>query len=249
MKTFLILCFATFGTLVNAFDAEVNGTSNIISLRGNNSTCLLMSFKNINILIKSKNATIKKPYFTQTYNITGNTLNINGNGVKAIPVDIFKGESSCASQNGHEKLALDVSKNELIFDFMKYENSYNLSSIKFLVRNISSANFTIKDGTNSSHTRPDLTVPHINIGKLFNCKHSLVYEFDLTTSESIEIKIEGLRFSAFRSSNTTQFDEPAIECKTKSKPGNDIIPIAVGGVLTLFLISSLVAYVVIKHRK
>jgi hypothetical protein len=243
MKTFLILCFATVGTLVNAFDAEVNRTSNIISLRGNNSTCLLMSFKNINILIQSKNATIKKPYFTQTYNITGS-------GVKAIPVDIFKGESSCASQNGHEKLALDVSKNELIFDFMKYENSYNLSSIKFLVRNISSANFTIKDGTNSSHTRPDLTVPHINIGKLFNCKRPLVYKFDLTTSESIEIKIEGLRFSAFRSSNTTQFDEPAIECKTsKSKPGNDIIPIAVGGVLTLFLISSLVAYVVIKHRK
>jgi hypothetical protein len=237
MKIFLILSFATVGTLVNAFEAEINGTSNIISLRGENSTCLLMSFKKINILIKSDNATIKKHHFNQTHNMT------DEHQIKIIPVDILKGESSCDKKQ--EKLALNVSENQLIFDFMEVENSYNLSSIEFLVHNISSGNSTIK-----GQTRPDLTVPHISIGKSFNCKHALVYKFDLTNSERIEIKIEGLRFSAFRNSNTTEFDEPAIECKlSKTRPGNDVIPIVVGGALTGFLVLSLVAYLVIRNRE
>jgi hypothetical protein len=127
-----------------------------------------------------------------------------------------------------------------------------LSSIKFIVKNdILSGNSTIKEGTNSSYTTPNLyaTTSHINIGKSYNCKGSIVYKFDLTTSEKIEIKIEGFKFSAFRNSNETEFDESVIECKEiKSRPGSDIIPIVVGGGLTGFLVLSLVAYLVIRNR-
>ena len=106
-----------------------------------------------------------------------------------------------------------------------------------------------------SSMKPEIKMKKIlRPGYSFECKHIYTFKFNLSESEEIKISIQDLKFSAFRKYNNTsdQFNEKfKVHCDVtkKAKAGNDIIPIAVGGVLTGVLIISLVGYMVLRSRK
>ena len=209
-----------------------DGIKLMVEEKDTNKTCLLFSFSQIEINIRSNNLTRR--------NHTKHVMDL-----KNVKKDSY--ESSCDS-NHTQCISLKTinSANKLQFCFkMDHSNSsYKLDSLKF-----SMTNFTSKIGQISNITNFNLTVP-------FNSTYSCVGTKKIVLNEtknsikSIEIKIMSLKFSAFRHSsvNDTNWNEAVIkDCEEKLE--DSLIPLIIGGALTGFLITSLCLYFVLRQRK
>ncbi|XP_054156504.1 uncharacterized protein LOC128954915 [Oppia nitens] len=217
----------------------VNYRNNTIGIRYNGTVCLLMAFKSLNISVTSK--TTDKTFMNQIIDDSDE-------------IQIIVDRSSCLNITDQtQRLALNVSGNYLEFVFKKNMTTklHKLSLIMFEVENQTLFDGTTVKNGNISKMSPDLKAKQLGGGYSFECRHKYTFRFNATETEEIKVSIIGLKFSAFRKKNNGDFDKRLVQCEPPKtvKPGSDTVPIAVGGVLTGFLVISLVGYLVIRARK
>ena len=211
-----------------------------IRLNSNKHVCLLLSFTKANMEVG----------FNQTV-LYNHTYEMRESEVLSQPTDTH------CTVDDIQRLSLKFPDETIVrfeFKLNSTKRTYTLSQLTLEVHNsslfgaLNSSSFLVRS------IAPDLKVKPIGRGFSFECKHRYVFRLNETNVEDYKIRLHGLKFWAFRRNSTSsEFKEQeVIFCpieKKKLKPGNDIIPIAVGGVLTGCLVISLIGYLVIRARK
>ena len=227
-------------TLIISVKSEVTGKSDrkagdglklIIKEKDTNKTCLLFSFSQIELNIRSNNLT--------KHNHLKHVIDLKNVVKELYAQNCVANHTQCIS------LITANTTNKLQFCFkMDHSNSsYKLNSLKFSMRNL-----TFEIDQNSNTTNLNLTVP---FNSTYSCVGTKKIVFNETKNwiQSIETKIMSLKFSAFRNTNDTNWNEIVIkDCEEKFEH-NSLIPLIIGGVLTGFLITSLCLYFVLRQRK
>ena len=121
--------------------------------------------------------------------------------------------SSCSLKNSTvQKLSLNVQNNHLDFYFTlnQANNTYNMSSVTFKADNQALFNDTPLLGKKAEYL-PDLKIKPLNksLDQSFECKFRYHMRFNFTKpglyDVEVDLKILSLKFSAFRESNSIEF--------------------------------------------
>lgn len=236
MKLILFIIIALIisvkSELTRKSEHKADNSKLTVEEKDTNKTCLLFSFSQIEINIRSSNLTQR--------NHSRHVI-----GLKNVTKDSY--ESNCDSNHTQcisFKITNSTNKLQFCFKMDHSNSSYKLNSLKF-----SMANFASKIDEISNITNFNLTVPFNSTYYCVGVK-KIVFNETRNSMKSIEIKIMSLKFSAFRHSNVndTNWNEVVIkDCEEKLE--NSLIPLIIGGVLTGFLITSLCLYFVLRQRR
>lgn len=243
ISSLVVLLFGLGFSAEDGEEVDVVVGNNTLGVKTDKTICLLMAFTKLDIEVRGPQ---NRTYLSENYNLSS--------------IKWFSKRSWCNQKNNTvQKLSLNIENNPLDFFFTLNvpKKTYNMSSVKFTAENPDQFNNTaIRLGSQAGYI-PDLKIKPLskNLDQSFECKFRYHMRFNFTKPEDVEValKIQNLRFSAFRKSNSTEFQtKNKIYCPPPSKnnkPGNDVVPIAVGSVLTGCLVVSLVGYLVIRSRR